>query len=387
MASRADVVVLVTVALLAAACSSSRSSSSPSTTVRGAPRVEVDLTNHGCAPVQLTAAPGLTEFVLANRSNAPSSFQVISGDHVVGQIERLGSRQTATLLLDLAPGSYRTTCQIGATASPGGLAVGRGGGGVALSQPADLLSAMDSYRSAVATQADSLVSSLSRLEQSVASGDRIAAQADYASARTSFGQLAPAADNFGDAEPAGQSNLAIALDGPIDAAPGDPPRGLRLIESGLWGTAPLPTVEPTVKAMLSEATALRARVGAMHLDAVEVAGGAADQLGQAVAAVDEDVSTRPSALEVIDLRAAAAGATAVLEALRGALQRRDPGLESTLQARLAQVDAAVATAGSLAPTPSGGLPAGSLAPVLAASDALADAMAQAAPVLDRPVDQ
>ena len=385
MASRSDVVVVVTAALLLGACSSSGSAASSTTGPSRGSRLEVRMTAAGCTPRQLAARSGVTEFAVINQSRASASFGVLSGDHVVGQIERLAAGKSSAMSLDLTSGVYRTTCQIGTTATPGALAVGGATGPVELGQAADLREASQTYRSFLLGHADQLVSDLTALSGAVARGDQPAARAAYVSARSSYGQVAAAADNFGDAEPVGQANLAVDLDGPFGAGPGDPPRGLRLVEQGLWGPAPVTALAPDVAAVLATAQELRTRVGAMHLDAVEFAGGSGDELSQSIAAVSHAPAGRPTALDVADLQAAADGARGVLDALHPALASRDRSLDAALTRRLAQLDQAVAAARSAAATSAGGLAPAAVAAAVIAGDALADAMAQMAPVLDRPV--
>lgn len=378
MASRSDAVVVATLALLLTVCSS-RSSSTSSTTIDRAPnRLEVAMTGHGCTPVHLVARPGLSQFDLSNQTAEPASFRVLSGDHLIGQVERLGAHQDTTLALTLTPGGYLTTCEIGVKATPGELTVGSGGGSVALSQAPDLLDAATAYRLFLETHTDDLVSSLTALGAAVGRGDQAGARLAYEQARTSFGQVEPAADNFGDAEPVGLSNLAVAIDGPAQPGPGHPDAGLPLIEQGLWGTAPLSSLAPEVASVLADATQLRARVGAMHLDAIEIAGGSGDELSRSIATAVGDAAARPDSLEGVDLQAAADAAGAVITTFGPALTSRDRSLAATLTDRLARLDAAVAR---VATSPA----SDASAAVVTASDGLADALSEVAPILAQPV--
>ncbi len=386
MASRSEVVVVVTAAaLLLGACNSSRSTASSTTRAGGGSRLEVRMTGQQCTPRQLTTRSGATQVALTNHSRLPASFQVLSGDHVVGQVERLAAGRSTSLSLDLPNGLYRTNCQIGASATPGALAVGGATGSVGLGQSTDLATSADAYRRFLLAQADALVADLNTLSGAVARGDLTAARAAYTSARSHFGQIEAAADNFGDAEPVGQDNLAQALDGPFTAGPADPPDGLRLLERNLWGGAPVTSSVPDAAAVLAAAQDLRTRIGAMHLDAVEAAGGSGDELSQSIAEVAGAPAARPMVLDVGDLQAAADGAHGLLDALHPALSRRDASLDATLASRWVHLDAAIAAARTSPATAEGGLASAVVAPVVAAGDALADAMAQMAPVLDEPV--
>ncbi len=71
------------------------------------------------------------------------------------------------LSLDLGPGVYRTTCQIGPAAHPGELAVGGGTGGSRSSQATDLQHAADQYRTFLAARVDALVTDLTSLAAAV----------------------------------------------------------------------------------------------------------------------------------------------------------------------------------------------------------------------------
>ncbi len=386
MASRCDVVV-VSVALLLSACSSSRSAAPSTTGAGGGSRLEVRVTRDGCTPRHLRTGVGLTQLALANHSSARASFEVLSGDHVVGRVEALAAGESSVISLELTRGVYRTACQIGASADSGELAVGGASGSVVLSQEPDLQQAADQYRSFLAARADALVADLTSLAAAVGAGDVAGARTAYLHTRADLGAVEPAADNFGDAEPAGQDDLAEELDGPSDAGPTDPVVGLRLVEQGLWGTGPVVDVTQAVARALATARQLQVRIGAMHLDAVEAAGGSGDELAEAIARAAGAAPARPPGLAVADLQAAAEAAAGLLGALHPALVSRDPGLDAVLAERLARLDAAIAAAGtsgigsvsgSASPTPT------SSSAVVAAGDALADALAQMAPVLDRP---
>ncbi|HEY5154888.1 MAG TPA: cupredoxin domain-containing protein, partial [Acidimicrobiales bacterium] len=140
------------------ACTSSTHASTGGGTSPGdRPGIEVTLTDGGCRPDLLQAAPGTVVVSVVNGRTDPSSFQVLSGDHLIGTVGQVPAGASATLLLDLPSGTYRTTC-VGTTSAAGGrLVIGDGPGTAALGQAPDLLAAAAAYRAYLIAETDHLV--------------------------------------------------------------------------------------------------------------------------------------------------------------------------------------------------------------------------------------
>ncbi|MCA9847562.1 MAG: cupredoxin domain-containing protein [Dehalococcoidia bacterium] len=112
--SRRRLFVLLGLAVLGAvlvACSSDDSDSGDSGDSGGdATEVAVTVTSEGC-PSDLQVAAGRTKFVITNDgANAIDEFEILEGDHILGEAEHLAPGLTGSFTLDLEPGEYVTYC-------------------------------------------------------------------------------------------------------------------------------------------------------------------------------------------------------------------------------------------------------------------------------------
>jgi iron uptake system component EfeO len=382
--TRRGLIVTLVVVCLAAACSSDPGSAQTGSSGAGAEPIAVTITHDACEPAQLRAQPGPVTVSVTNRDAGPeAAFSLLSGDELLGRLEPVVDGPGGTLTLDLAAGTYRIACRSDGGVGGGTLTVGDGTGPADLGQPADLQAAVAAYRGSLQDAAARFAAAATRLQAVIAAGDLAGARQAYADARTAYGPVKDAADNFGEPEPAGQTNLDHVIDAPLDEPPpaGTEPGGLHRIEAGLFTDGSTAEVEPVAAALVTAAGELTGRVAAAQLTAVQVAGGLAGPVGALVTEALRGRAEPASHLDLLDVEAEVEGTRLALDALRGPLDRRDPDLRSTVWARLATVDATLITLG-----PGGSVPAADASrPLAQALDALADALARVAPALTRPV--
>ncbi len=86
----------------------------------GGQTVQVNLTNEGCDPPAINATSGKTTVKVTNKdAGGVTEFEVLDGDHVIGEVENVVPGLTRTFSMDLQPGTYTTSCP-GGTKNPKG---------------------------------------------------------------------------------------------------------------------------------------------------------------------------------------------------------------------------------------------------------------------------
>ncbi len=107
--------------LFLAGCGSSSSDAGGS----GAKRVEVELTDAGCAPAALKLDAGRTTFKVTNAGTGRvSELEVLDGSRILGEKENLVAGLSGSFTLQLQPGRYTLSCPGGTSSATGTLSVG-----------------------------------------------------------------------------------------------------------------------------------------------------------------------------------------------------------------------------------------------------------------------
>jgi iron uptake system EfeUOB component EfeO/EfeM len=114
-AGRALLLAAVSSAVLAAALAGPAAAKSAT--------VKIDLNDDGC-PAKLTVKAGPTTFKVTNSgSGAVSEFEILKGDHIIGEVENVAPGLNKQFSLTLKPGTYTTACPGGSEHSKGKLVV------------------------------------------------------------------------------------------------------------------------------------------------------------------------------------------------------------------------------------------------------------------------
>jgi iron uptake system component EfeO len=369
--------------LFVVGCSSvSSSSRAASTAVTQAGAIQVTMTASGCRPAQLHAAPGDVRLAVRNEASATGSFVVLQGDRALGRLDGLPHGATDTLTLQLVEGAYRTTCQAGSAVGGAALLVGRAAGAPTLGQAADLLAATGTYRSWLRGQIRDLQSAVASLRDSLAAGDVASARSRFLAARLVYSRIKVAGRDFDTAQLPG----SVDLDEAIDPRPAGATHGLGRIAAGLWSGSPTTTLVATATRLAGDVDALADRVGRLHVDAVSVMEAQTALLGTLV---PDELSGRAepdSHLDLVDAQGVLEGSQAALDAFERPLRARAAGVEGVVAARLTHLEQLLAAVRSPSGYPStAALPASQRRALADAADAAADAYAQVAPALARPM--
>ena len=95
----------------------------------GGKTIEVSITDEGCNPAELTAAPGSTNFHVKNAgANNITEFEVLdSAQKIVGEKENLTPGLDGSFTIDLKEGTYTLACPGGSMHATGTLTVSKDG--------------------------------------------------------------------------------------------------------------------------------------------------------------------------------------------------------------------------------------------------------------------
>ena len=177
----------------------------------------------------------------------------------------------------------------------------------------------------------------------VIAGNAAKARSLYPAARIPYERIEPVAESFG------------SLDPRIDARENDVPasefEGFHRIEKALWSgsTAGMKPVvigstagmAPFAKQLLADVEELQDKVAKVELQAVQIANGANELLGEVSASKITGEEERYSHIDLVDFEANVEGAEAAFEAVEPLLSKRDPKLAKEIEASFEDVYAAL----------------------------------------------
>lgn len=120
--------VLLMTALVLSACSGgSTTATTTSRRGRDATTVDVELSDAGCTPQDISVPAGPTTFtVSSDGTSAVTEFEVLKGSRILGEVENVFPGGDRSFTVDLEPGTYTTKCPGGADVETGTLTVSAG---------------------------------------------------------------------------------------------------------------------------------------------------------------------------------------------------------------------------------------------------------------------
>jgi iron uptake system component EfeO len=307
-----------------------------------APTVQVTLTNDGCtaSPAGATAGP-LTFRVTDTTGDRVSEVELVKDDVILGEKESLFPGASGSFSVDLPAGSYELYCPGAATEKTPFEVAPAADQAAPVADPqvrAELDQAVAAYRAYVQQEAAQLVVTTQALVDAVNANQPDTAKQLYPLARAHYERIEPIAESFRD--------LDAAIDMREDDVT-DPTRftGFHRLEKALWQDGSLDGMAPIAQQLAGDTQRLQQLVNdpaAFSIDAARIANGAAELLDEVARTKVLGEEERYSHLDLVDIAANVQGARAGLELLQGGLARIDPTLSSTIAARLAALDAAIA---------------------------------------------
>jgi len=313
------------IALAAAGCGSIEDAPA------GAKKMSFALTDAGCEPHDAKAPAGPIVFEVENAGTSTvTEFEVLDGDTILGEKENLSDGLSGNFSLNLEAGEYTLYCPGGAdergTLTVTGKAAAKAAG------PAGE-AAVSGYRAYLERNADELVARTETFVAAVEAGDLAEAKRLYAVARTPYERIEPVAESFGDLDP--------RIDARANDVKPDEFGGFHRLEKALWVAGATTGMAPVAKQLLADVKELRRKVRTVKLQAVQIANGANELLGEVSAAKITGEEERYSHTDLVDFEANVEGSEAAFEAVKPLLVEADPGLAKRIEARFDDVHAAL----------------------------------------------
>lgn len=308
-------------AIFAIACGSSDETSSDP----GAKALAFKLTDAGCAPHDATAPAGPINFDVEGDSGSVTELEVLDGETILGEKENITEGLDGSFSLTLEEGEYTIRCN-GGDDEDGTLKVS---GKLKAANGPEVDKAIAQYRSYLEENAAELTAQTKPFVAVVIAGDVKDAKDLYAGARIPYERIEPVAESFGDLDPR------------IDARANDVPAsewgGFHKIEKALWEEGTAKGMAPVAEALLADVEELESKVKTVDLQAVQIANGANELLGEVSASKITGEEERYSHIDLVDFEANVEGAEAAFEAVKPLLT--DPKLVSEIEAGFAEVEA------------------------------------------------
>lgn len=310
--------------------------------------ISVTSTDSGCEVSAASAPAGPLTFQVTNEGSKVTEFYLYAADgkRIVGEVENIGPGLQGKLVVSAEPGAYLTACRPGM--SGGGIRADftvtePAGGAAAPSRDRALITrAQDDYRTWVQEQADLLVARTTRFVAAYRAGNDARARALYPVARTPWERIETVAESFGDLDPETDAREA-------DLAEGQRWTGWHRIEKDLWpqraeGYSPLTTAQRRAygEALLADVSEVRDRIGGLTFTTDQIANGSTGLMEEVATGKVTGEEEYWSRTDLWDFAANVEGARVAFDDVRPILQRRDPGLATTLTARFRALDRVLA---------------------------------------------
>ncbi|GIF02597.1 iron uptake system protein EfeO [Actinoplanes siamensis] len=286
--------------------------------------------------VERNASPaGTVTFSIANKGSKINEFYVYAaGDRIMGEVENIAPGLSRELIVELPAGAYETACKPGMIGKGIRNAFQVSGSATPLTEDAKLARAATDYQRYVKSQTSALIEQTTAFVTAVKGGDAEKAKSLYPVARTYWERIEPVAESFGDLDPA-----IDARDG--DLEPGQEWTGFHKIEKDLWETKDISKSGPIADKLLKDVQTIVDKANTVTFSPVELANGAKGLLDEVAAVKITGEEDRYSHTDLWDFAANIEGSRGAIQALRPALEDRDPALVKTLDENFAKVQAAL----------------------------------------------
>lgn len=302
--------------------------------------IAVTATDDACEVAASEAATGLATFSITNDGTKVTEFYVFAaGDRVMGEIENIGPGLTRQLMVNLPEaGTYELSCRPGMVGD--GIRqefVVTGDSRAAADADGKLAEAGDGYRRYIRSQTEALVSATGEFVAAVKAGNVDEAKRLFPISRTYFERIEPEAESFGDLDP--RIDLREA-----DLEPGQAWTGFHRLEKDLWVQGAQPDTAAIADQLAADVRELAELVNAddYTVDPTKIAGnaqGLLDEVSTSKITGEEDIFSHT---DLWDFQGNVDGSQAAVAALRPILDANDPQLAQAIDARFADLDAALA---------------------------------------------
>ena len=295
--------------------------------------ITVSASDTACEVSTTNANAGNLTFEVTNKGTKVTEFYLYGeGDRIMGEVENIAPGLTRKLTVQVADaGKYQTACKPGMSGDGirGAFTV-TGGAPAPTDANSQLADASKSYAGFVATQTDALRTETRKFADAVKSGDVAAAKAQYASTRVYYERVEPVAEKFGDLDPAIDVREA-------DLEPGQEFTGFHRLEKDLWVSGLQPDSGHIADKLVADVNQLATQSATLQLNALDLANGAKELLDEVATGKITGEEETFSHTDLWDFQANVDGSKGAIEALRPALQAKDPQLVSTIDTQFQNV--------------------------------------------------
>jgi iron uptake system component EfeO len=310
--------------LFAVACGSSEDAPP------GAKKMSFALTDAGCEPHDAKAPAGPINFEIENTGTGKvTEMEIMDGETILGEKENLSEGLSGSFALTLEKGEYVIYCP-GGDDERGTLTVS---GELQTENSPEVEAAIARYRAYIEKNTDELVAETKPFVAAVIAGDVAQAKALYPAARIPYERIEPVAESFG------------SLDPRIDARENDVAKsewsGFHVIEKALWEEATAKGMAPVAEQLEKDVAELAKKVETVELQAVQIANGANELLGEVSASKITGEEERYSHIDLVDFEANVEGSEAAFDAVEPLLSVEDPELAKEIEADFEKVYAAL----------------------------------------------
>jgi iron uptake system component EfeO len=341
MRSRLPMALLLAVPALVAC---TQNATTDTSAAAGTGTIAVTATDKACEVSTDTAPAGTLTFEVTNGGSRVNEFYLYAADgkRIVGEVENIGPGLRGRLIVTAAQGSYVTACRpdmSGKGIRSGFTVTEPASGSPAPSADQVLVSrAENRYRVWVQRQADTLVARTRQFVTAYAAGRDDLARSLYPEARTYWESIETVAESFGRLDPRTDARAA-------DLGPGQKWTGWHRIEKDLW-----PQRDPSYTPLgarqrqrygddlLANVTTIRDGIGDLTFTTDQIANGSSGLMEEVATSKVTGEEEYWSHTDLWDFTANVRGARVGYEDVRPILQRRDPALGRTLDARFAAID-------------------------------------------------
>jgi iron uptake system component EfeO len=292
----------------------------------GATAVSVKLTDAGCNPHDAKAPAGPINFEVENEgSGSVTEMEVLDGETILGEKENLTDGLSGSFSLTLEEGEYILRCN-GGEEEDGTLIVS---GKLKGEDSPEVEKAIAQYREYLEENTAELSAETGPFVAAVVAGDVAKAKALYPAARIPYERIEPVAESFGDLDPR------------IDARANDIKKsefgGFHRIEQALWEEGTTSGMAPVAEELLANVEELEAKVKTVDLQAVQIANGANELLGEVSASKITGEEERYSHIDLVYFKANVEGSEAAFDAVEPLLSESDPKLAKEIEGDFANV--------------------------------------------------
>ena len=297
----------------------------------------IALTADGCGPQPAIVNAGNIEFDVENKDAAAVSEAELKSEdlsHIYAEKENLTPGLSASFTRKLAAGPYKIYCP-GAKQNAWDFTVHDNGSVGDWHDDPQLVAATDGYEAWVKSEVAQLVTNTTTFVAAVKAGQVDQAKALYAQARLGYEAVEPVAEAFG--------NLDKEIDGRIDdfANPANF-EGFHRIEKALFVDNNLTGIGPIADGLEAHVRQLQTLVATQKYTPIELASGATDLVNEIEDSKITGEEERYSGIDLVDFRGNLDGAMQVVTQFTPFLQKHDPSLVATVNARNAVVETALA---------------------------------------------